>query len=237
VKGSMIQLTSEANGTFGAYLSVPDEPLGHAVVVLQEIFGINANVRRIADDFAATGYIAIAPDLFWRQKPGVQLDPTKPEDRETATKLLAGLDQPRAVADALIAASHVRSLPAFSGNVAAVGYCLGGKLAYMLATHPEIRAAVSYYGVGIQGALELAPLLKSDLLLHIAGQDHLCPPEAQANIKAALAPLGKRVVIMDYPDRGHAFARRGGGNYDAASAKRAEEATYSFLTKALGAAS
>src|SRR5260370_37036487 len=166
MKGSMIQLVSETNEKFGAYLTQPTEPSGHAVVILQEIFGINANVRGIADDYSDSGYIAIAPDLFWRQKPGVQLDPSKPEDRETATKLLKGLDQELAVTDALVAASHVHSLPAFSGSLAAVGYCLGGKLAYMLSARPEIRAAVSYYGVGIQGALNLAPSLKGDRLLH-----------------------------------------------------------------------
>jgi carboxymethylenebutenolidase len=231
---SMIQLSSDADKVFRAYLAVPKQSSGHAVVILQEIFGINANIRGVADDYATAGYIAIAPDLFWRQHPGVELDPGKPADRESATTLMKGLDQSLAVADALVAAAHVRALPGFEGKVGAVGYCLGGKLAYLLAARSGIDAAVSYYGVGIQGALDEVPRLKSRILLHIAGQDHLCPPEAQASIKKALASLGNRALIMDYPAAGHAFARRGGASYDDSSALRANEATHQFLAAELG---
>jgi carboxymethylenebutenolidase len=231
---SLIQLSSEGDKAFRAYLAVPDQPSGHAVVILQEIFGINANIRGIADEYAAAGYVAIAPDLFWRQQPGVELDPNKPADRESATSLMKGLDQSQAVDDTLVAVAHVRSLPAFRGRVGAVGYCLGGKLAYSLATRSGIDAAVSYYGVGIQGALDEAPRLKCRILLHIAGQDQLCPPEAQASIKKALAPLGSRVLIVNYPAAGHAFARRGGASYDESSARRANEATYQFFAAELG---
>ena len=234
---SMVQLAAEADKSFNAYLAVPSAPSGQAVILLQEIFGINANMRGIADEYAAAGYIAIAPDLFWRQRPGVQLDPNKPEDRETATTLMKGLDQIRAVDDALLAAAHVRSLPAFTGKMGAVGYCLGGKLAYLLAMRPGIDAAVSYYGVGIHGALDQASRLKCPILLHIAGKDQLCPPEAQAAIKQALTPLGNRVSIMDYPNCGHAFGRRGGAGYDETAARRADEATHRFLDLSEGAAS
>jgi carboxymethylenebutenolidase len=140
------------------------------------------------------------------------------------------LDQTRAVEDALLAAAHVRSLPAFTGKMGAVGYCLGGKLAYLLAMRAGIDAAVSYYGVGIQAALDQASRLQCRILLHIAGKDPLCPPEAQAAIKQALTPLGNRVSIMDYPDCGHAFARRGGAGYDETAARRADEATHQFLS-------
>ena len=227
--GSMVQLAAEADKSFSAYLAVPNAPSGRGVVLLQEIFGINANMRAIADEYAAKGSIAIAPDLFWRQRPGVQLDPNQPEDRETAMSLMNGLDQTRAVDDALLAAAHVRALPAFAGEMGAVGYCLGGKLAYLLAMRAGIDAAVSYYGVGIQGALDQASQLKCRILLHIAVKDQLCPPQAQAAIKQALTPLGSRVSIMDYPDCGHAFARRGGAGYDETAARRADEATHRFL--------
>jgi carboxymethylenebutenolidase len=227
---SMVQLAAEADKSFNAYLAVSSAPSGQAVVLLQEIFGINANMRAIAAEYAAAGYIAIVPDLFWRQQPGVQLDPNKPEDRETATILMKGLDQTRALDDALLAAAHVRSLPAFTGKMGAVGYCLGGKLAYLLAMRAGIDAAVSYYGVGIQAALDQASRLQCRILLHIAGKDPLCPPEAQAAIKQALTPLGNRVSIMDYPECGHAFARRGGAGYDETAARRADEATHQFLS-------
>ncbi len=231
---TVVQLAEGTGKAFTGYLALPKRPIGPALVILQEIFGINANVRAIADGYADAGYIAIAPDLFWRQKPNVELDPGSAEDREQATAFLKGLDVPLAVSDSLTAAAHARSVQGASGKVGAVGYCLGGKLAYLLATHEGIDAAVSYYGVGIQGALDQAPKVQCPLLLHIAAEDALCPPPAQASIKQAMAPLGKQVVIMDYPGVGHAFARRGGSGFDARSASRADGATVSFLASQLG---
>lgn len=230
---STVTLTARDGGTFTAYLAVPDAPNGGAVVILQEIFGINANIRGIADDFAAAGYHAIAPDLFWRQEPGVELNPASEADRERATVLLKGTDQSLAVEDALVAAAYLRDLPAVTGKVGAVGYCLGGKLAYMLATREGIDAAVSYYGVAIQAALGEAANVRSKLLLHIAEEDHLCPPEAQEAIAEAMAAYPERIQIMRYPGVGHAFARRGGASFDAASAERADAATMALLAEEL----
>lgn len=232
---STLAIKTEAGETFSAYLATPDQPNGAVIVVLQEIFGINANIRSIADAYAGEGYIAIAPDLFWRQQPNVELDPASAEDREQATALLMGLDHPLAVADALSAATHARALPGATGAVGAVGFCLGGKLAFMLATQPGIDAAVSYYGVAIQGALDEFANLKAPVLLHLAGDDHLCPPEAQAAITEAAAQSGK-AVVMHYPGVGHAFARSGGTGYDAASATRANGATREFLRTELDVA-
>jgi carboxymethylenebutenolidase len=234
VTSSTISLAASTGGDFAAYLALPERPVAPAIVILQEIFGINANIRGVADSFAAAGYIAIAPDLFWRQEPNVELDPAKPEDRERATGLLKGLDAGLAVADALAAAAYVRKMPRASGKIGAVGYCLGGKLAYLLATHAEIDAAVSYYGVAIQAALDQVSNLKASLLLHIAGDDHLCPPEAQAEIHKAMAGQASKVTVIDYPDAGHAFARRGGASHNAAAAAKADRATLDFLASELG---
>lgn len=227
-----VELVSHDGQKFGAYLATPTRPTGGSVVVLQEIFGINANVRSIADDFAAAGYYAIAPDLFWRQEVGVELNPGQEADREKATALLKGLDLPNAVADALIAADYAGSLPNANGKVAAVGYCLGGKLAYILATKPSIAAAASYYGVAIQASLDKVPEIKAPLLLHIAEQDHLCPPEAQTEIEEAMA-ASDLVTVLRFPGVGHAFARRGGATFDAASAERADKATADLLARVL----
>ena len=224
-----VELKSKDGGTFSAYLTVPDKPNGGAVVVLQEIFGLNANIRRVVDRLAKDGYIAIAPDLFWRQEPGVQLDPSSEADRLRATALLKGLDQPLAVEDALAAADHVRQLAGATGKVGAVGYCLGGKLAYLLAMRPGIDASVSYYGVAIQAALDQIGKVRCKLLLHIAEQDHLCPGEAQAAIAAAAAPHADLISVMNYPGVGHAFARQGGATFDALSAERADKATLALL--------
>lgn len=224
--GSTVTIDAGQGERFAAYLAVPAQPNGGGVIVLQEIFGINANIRGIADGFGAAGYHAIAPDLFWRQEPGVELDPAFEEDRGRATDLLKGLDQPLAVADALAAADWLRGQGV--GGIGAVGYCLGGKLAYLMAMQPGMDAAVSYYGVMIQAALGAMDQVRCPLLLHLAEADHLCPPEAQDAIAAAAAsnPL---VDVMRYPGVGHAFARRGGAGFDAASAERADAATFALL--------
>lgn len=224
--GEMVAIELDDGSSMPAYAARPGGTDAPGVVILQEIFGINANIRAITDDYASRGYAAIAPDLFWRQEVGVELDPANAEDRDRATTLMKGLDQPRAVEDALAAARHLRSRGA--GKMGAVGYCLGGKLAYMLAARDGIDAAVSYYGVAIQAALGEADALRCPLLLHIAEDDHLCPPEAQRAIRDALGPR-PGVTIMSHVGVGHAFARRGGGAFDAVAAERANQATAAFF--------
>lgn len=231
---SRIDVDLPSGDKMPAYLASPEgEAAASGVVLLQEIFGINANMRAVADDYASRGIVAIVPDLFWRQEPGVELDPSSAADRDRATELMKGMDQPQAVEDALGAAAYLRAMDGGPAKVGAVGYCLGGKLAFLLATRSGIDAAVSYYGVAIQASLDKASDLQAPLLLHIAGEDHLCPPEAQAKIKDALASV-EDVTVMDYPGVGHAFARRGGQGYDAASAERADGATAAFLQQHLG---
>lgn len=224
---STVTLRTEAGSPFGAYLAEPEHPNGAGVVVLQEIFGVNANMRSVADALAAAGFTAIVPDLFWRQQPDVELDPSA--DRERATELMKGLDQDLAVQDALLAANYVSTLDGANGKVGAVGYCLGGKLAYMLSMKAGIDAAASYYGVGIQGALDQMGAVRCPLLLHIAEEDQLCPPESQAAIERATAPHWNRVKVLRYPGVGHAFARRGSPVFDQQSAERADKATSELL--------
>jgi carboxymethylenebutenolidase len=224
---SMVSLRTDAGSLFGAYLAKPDRPNDAGVVILQEIFGVNANMRSVADAWASAGFTAIVPDLFWRQQPGVELDPAT--DRERATELMRGLDSDLAVQDALLAADYVRSLPAANGKVGAVGYCLGGKLAYLLSMQAGIDAAASYYGVALQGALDRIDAVRAPLLLHIAEEDSLCPPEAQAAIEQAAAQHRDRITVIRYPRVGHAFARRGGPTFDRAAAERADAATTQLL--------
>jgi carboxymethylenebutenolidase len=222
-----VTLRADAGLSFAAYLARPDRPNGAGVVVLQEIFGVNSNMRTVADDLAAAGFTAIVPDLFWRQQPGVELDPAT--DRERATHLMRGLDLGLAVQDALLAASYVRTLDGANGKVGAVGYCLGGMLAYLLSMKAGIDAAASYYGVGIQGALNQMRAVRNPLLLHIAEEDQLCPPEAQAAIEQAAEAHANHVEVMRYPGVGHAFARHGSPVFDRQSAERADTATMELL--------
>ncbi len=232
---STVSLTAKDGGTFSAYLSVPENPKGPVVVVFQEIFGVNANIRATADMYADAGYIAIAPDVFWRQQPNVDLNPGKEEDRNTAMGLMQALDQALAVEDATVALDHARSLDGANGEAAAVGYCLGGKLAYLMATTGEVKAAASYYGVAIQAALDELPNIKGKLLLHIAADDHLCPPEAQEAIAKAVASHADRVSIQSHAGVGHAFARIGAPTYVDDAAERANAETFALFSAELGA--
>jgi len=217
------------DGAFDAYLSIPSG-VGPwpAAIVLQEIFGVNAVIRGACAWLAANGYLAIAPDLFWRQAPGVQLDES---ERDAAMALMKGLDEGLAVADCEAVLDHVRALPESTGKAGAVGYCLGGKLAFLMAARTSIDAAVSYYGVGIQNALELAPSVRCPLLLHIGTQDPLCPPDAQARIADALG--GSPSVELETYTAGHAFARSGSPAYSAPHAGRANAVTLTFLGRSL----
>jgi carboxymethylenebutenolidase len=222
------------SGSFNAYLARSDRPNGAGIIVLQEIFGVNANMRAVADAFSAVGFNAIVPDLFWRQQPDVDLDPAT--DRERATELMKGLDTELAVADALVAADYLRTLDGANGKVGAVGYCLGGKLAFLLAMKPEIDAAVSYYGVAIQARLDQIDEVRCPLLLHLAEDDHLCPPEAQEAIERAAAGHADGIHVMRHPGVGHAFARLNSQAYVKASAEAADTATFALLRRALGVA-
>lgn len=232
---STVELDSNNDNNFTAFLAVPDVPNGGSVVVLQEIFGINENIRQIVRGFAEDGYYAIAPDIFWRQEPGVELDPSGELDRERATALLKGLNQAQAAQDAALAADYLRGLSQSNGRVASVGYCLGGKLAYLMAANGTVECAVSYYGVAIQASLDLVSSVSCPLLLHIAQDDHLCPQEAQEQILAAMAPYSDKISILSHAGVGHAFARRGGGTYNAQAAAHADAATAKLLNECLKA--
>ncbi|MEH3036417.1 MAG: dienelactone hydrolase family protein [Sphingomonas adhaesiva] len=228
---SFIPVPAGRDERFDAYLATPDSPNGGSIVVLQEIFGVNGYIRSVCDAFAAEGYFAIAPDLFWRQERLVALDPAVPDQMQRALALSQSLDHGQAVADALAAAAVAREQPGANGKVAAVGFCLGGKLAYLMAMEPGIDAGVAYYGVAIQASLADMGKVTAPLLLHIAADDHLCPPDAQAAIAAAAAENPK-VEIITHDGVGHGFARRG-PTYDAVAAERADAATAQRLRASL----
>lgn len=231
MSGQDIQIQGK-DGTFSAYLAKPASGKGPGIVVIQEIFGVNANVRAIADGLAEAGYFAIAPDLFWRQEPGVQITPNSQEAWDKAFQLYQGFDIDKGVADLVTTLNHLRSLEGSSGKVGCQGYCLGGLLAYLMATRSDIDAAVGYYGVGIDGKLDEASKISGNLMLHIASADAFVDEKAQKAIHAALD--GKsNIVIHDYPGMDHAFTRKGGEHYDEANTKIANDRTAEFLSKHL----
>jgi carboxymethylenebutenolidase len=221
------------DGGFSAYLAKPSSIPAPGVIVIQEIFGVNANVRAICDHHAAHGRFALAPDLFWRLEPGVQLTDKTKEEWERALSLMTRCDTETCVIDVQAAMTYLRVVPGCTGKVGAVGYCLGGKLAYLTATRTDCDASVGYYGVGIQDHLDEADKIRRPLMLHIAEKDTYVPPEAQKKIHAALGG-NKLVTLYDYPGMDHAFAREGGEHYDKACADLANGRTNTFFRQHLG---
>lgn len=228
----MTTLNAFDGGTFDAYLALPSNGRGPGIVLLQEIFGVNADMRRIADGYAARGYTVLCPDLFWRQEPGIQLTDQTDAEWARAFELYQGLDEAKAVDDAGAALAFLRQHPACTGKVGAVGFCLGGKLAYLIATRYQTDCSVGYYGVGIENALDESANLHGHLMLHIAAQDAYCSAEAQAKIHAVLDG-DARVTIHDYAGQDHAFARVGGAHFNAAAAAQANQRSLAFFAEHL----
>jgi carboxymethylenebutenolidase len=230
---SFNQTISTPDGDFGAYVARPSGAgPAPAVVVIQEIFGVNRFVRKTADDLAASGYLAIAPDLFWRQEPGVDITDQTEAEWQKGFGLMKGFDMDKGVADIAATIAAIRSDTGCSGKVGAVGYCLGGRLAFLTAARTDADACVSYYGVGLDELLDEAETIAGPLMLHIAGEDGFVSKAAQAKIVAALEDK-PGVEIHLYPDRDHAFARDGGKNYHAADAALANGRTLEFFARTL----
>ena len=225
----MVTINSFDGGEFSAYLATPASGYGPGIVVLQEIFGVNQYIRDVADWYAAHGFVALCPDLFWRIEPGIELTEN---DRNRAFQLYGALDESKAVEDSAAALNFLRKHPACSGPVGAVGFCLGGKLAYLLSVRFKPDCTVGYYGVGIEKAINEANNLSAPLMLHIAGSDQFCPPEAQTAIHEAL-DTNPLATIHTYPDREHAFGRPSGEHYHAKDAELADLRTLEFLIRQL----
>jgi carboxymethylenebutenolidase len=228
-----VTIAAPDGGKFSAYLAKPASGKGPGVVVCQEIFGVNRVMRDVCDGLAREGYLAICPDLFWRQQPGIQLTDKTEAEWQRAFELLKGFSERSGIDDLKTTLDYLRAVSGCSGKVGAVGYCLGGKLAYLMAARSSTDCSVGYYGVGIENALGEAKNIKKLLMLHIAEKDSFCPPDAQKKIKAGLA--GNRLVtIHTYPGMDHAFARVGGEHYDKAAAELANKRTADFFKTHLG---
>jgi carboxymethylenebutenolidase len=223
---------ADGSGSFGAYLALPAAGKGPGIVLAQEIFGVNQTMRDVADAYAEEGYVVLVPDLFWRQAPGVQLGYT-PDDWQRAFALFQGFDQAKGVDDIQASLTALRAQPEFAGDAGVLGFCLGGKLAYLAACRTDCAVAVGYYGVGIEQALDEAANIRGRLLLHIAQNDGFCPPEAQAAIVQALGGRAHCQVHL-YPGVDHAFARNGGDHFHKPSALMAHQRSIAVLKAAIG---
>jgi carboxymethylenebutenolidase len=230
----MIEIaTLEGDGSFSAYLAEPEGTPRGAIVVIQEIFGVNEGIRRKCDHWASLGYIGVAPDLFWRLEPGVELDPDVPEQFQQALGLMQRLDQDKAIADIEATIRDARRRLPQGGKVGCVGYCLGGRLAFMTSARTDIDAGVGYYGVGLEGLMGEKHAIARPVMLHIAGADHFVTPDKQALIHEGLDDHPK-VTIHDYPGEDHGFAAEMGKRRSEAAAELADRRTEAFFAEHIG---
>lgn len=220
-------------GAFSAYVARPQAAKAPAIVVIQEIFGVNAVMRGICDDLAAAGYLAVCPDLFWRIEPGIDITDQSDAEWKRAFELYNAFDVEAGVSDIAVTLDAVRARPDVTGKVGTVGFCLGGLLAFLSATRTDSDASVAYYGVGIEKYTAEAERLASPLMLHIAEEDQFVPKPAQSLIIGALKNH-PQIEIHTYPGRDHAFARKRGAHYDAADAALAQSRTLAFFKANLG---
>jgi carboxymethylenebutenolidase len=224
---------SDGSGSFGAYLAMPKQVPAGAVVMIQEIFGVNHAMRSLCDWVADMGFIAICPDLFWRIEPGVDITDATKAEWDRAFDLMNRFDQKKGIEDLKATLAAARVLPGCNGKAGTMGFCLGGRLAFMMATESDADCNISYYGVGIEGLLDGKDRIHKPLLLHVAEKDRFVPEAARDAMQAALGGMGG-VGLHVYPGVDHAFARMGGHSWDGRAATIANGRSAELLAATLG---
>jgi carboxymethylenebutenolidase len=223
---------SDGSGSFSAYVSMPKQVPAGAVVMIQEIFGVNHAMRALSDWVADMGFIAISPDLFWRIEPGIQITDATKAEWDRAFELMNAFDQAKGIEDLKATLEVARTLPGGTGKAGTMGFCLGGRLAFMMAAQSDADVNISYYGVGLDGLLGDAGKIHAPLLVHIAERDRFVPAEAREKIVAGLRHQPDTQVHV-YPGVDHAFARMGGHSWDGRAATIANGRTAELLARIL----
>jgi carboxymethylenebutenolidase len=198
-----ISVASSDAGQFEAYISHPPTGRGPGLLVVQEIFGVNEHIRAVADQYAADGYVVIAPDVFWRQAPRIELGYTA-EGFEKGLALLAGLEIHRTGSDLQRAVEAVRHFDSCTGLVGSVGFCMGGLLSYVAAARAGVDTAVCYYGGGIHNHLDLATDISCPVLFHFAAKDSYIPSAAVESVRKTFSGRDN-VRVITHPDVDHGF--------------------------------
>ncbi|WP_091908032.1 dienelactone hydrolase family protein [Chitinasiproducens palmae] len=216
---------------FQGFLALPEAGPGPGIVLLQEIFGVNASIQSIARAYAADGFTVLAPDVFWRAEPRVELG-YDDAARQRGIELMQKTDLQQATGDVGKAVDTLRRRPEVTGKVAVIGYCYGGLLAYKAAAHTSADAAVAYYGGGIQNHLADAAQLDKPILFHFGEQDSHIPLSAVGAIKERFAGRGNAAVHI-YPDAEHGFNASARSSYQQRAAALAHGRTLVFLDEAL----
>lgn len=227
-----ISVRAADGGTFNAYLAVPESGSGPGLVLLQEIFGVNRHIRELADRYAEEGYVTIAPDLFWRIQPGVELDYSD-DGIKKAFDYYGRFDVDQAIKDVADTIEALRATAECNGRVGAIGFCLGGLLAYLTAARCNVEASVGYYGVGIETKLNEAGAIRCPMVLHFGGEDRFVPSEAREAVAAAFEGRDD-IEICTYPDADHAFNNPVRPSYDRFAASLAHSRTIGLLRHAIG---
>jgi carboxymethylenebutenolidase len=227
-----LTIPSHDGKSFGAYMARAAAARAPALIIIQEIFGVNAGLRQMCDEWAARGYHAICPDLFWRQEPGVEISDKTPQEWQKALALLGGFDLDNGIKDLISTLDVARRMDGGNGKAGTIGFCLGGKLAFYMAAKSDADCNVSYYGIELEKALGLVPAIAKPLLMHIAAEDKFVSRDEQMKIRAGVS-ANPRITAYVYEGVNHAFARVNGEHYDAGAAKLAEARTEEFLAKNL----
>jgi len=218
------------DGSFKVYAAVPEVTPAPGIVVAQEIFGVNKVMRDTCDWLAGEGFVAVCPDLFWRIEPGIDITDQTKAEWDRAFELFNLFDVDKGIEDLKATMAELRGHETCNGKAGSVGYCLGGKLAYLMATRSDSDANVGYYGVGLGDLMDEAKQITRPLMLHIAEKDGFSSPQEIAKVQHSLV---NKATIHIYPGRDHAFARQGGEHYHAADAKSANERTVTFFKEHL----
>ena len=232
MNASMISIPSHDGQSFNGYLSLPPTGTGPGLVLIQEIFGVNEHIRTVADQYALSGYVVLAPDLFWRQKPGIELTYDEAGWKQ-AYQYMTDMDGPNAIKDLQATAQVLRGLPQVAGKIASVGYCMGGRLSYALAATGAVDAAVSYYGGGIQNNLEIASSVNVPMQFHYGAADSHIPPAAVDAVKSAFADHDNAQFHV-YEGAEHGFNCWARTSYNRRASALAHGRTLQFLVEALG---
>lgn len=229
--GEEIRIIAADGGAFAGYLAVPSRASGPGLIVLPEVFNTNPHIRSVADGYAAEGFVALAPDVYWRQEAGSYL-PYTDEGRAKAQSLRARLDPDQFTHDLGDAIAALRARPECTGKVGVMGFCLGGLFAYLASTRLPIEAAVTYYGVQIDQYLAEADRLECPMLMHFAENDPHVPASTVSAIQARFAG-SSRVTIQIYPGTEHGFNRQGYPPYNEAAATQARQRTIAHFRRLL----
>jgi carboxymethylenebutenolidase len=224
--------TLDGKSAFPAYVVKPAGIPRGAIIVIQEIFGVNPGIAKKTEDWAAAGYLAVAPDVFWRQQPGLEFNPDIPEEFQQAIGYMMKHDFDLGIQDVEAVIHWIRRTQAVA-KVGLEGFCMGGKIAYMAAARTDVDASVGYYGVGIDQMLNESHAIAKPLLLHVPTADGFVPPDAQKAMHAGLDG-NVHVTIHDYESLDHGFADTFGARRDLDGAKLAEKRTAQFFAVNVG---